>query len=89
MAEPADIAAPALERRGIWSDVREALRGSEQDYTKGPIGRAILLLAIPTTDWRAPDPESRATVRITGRSSRRWRLATSTREPRLKSRLNA
>src|SRR5438105_547271 len=49
MAEPAEIAAePAAPRRGgFWSDVREALRGSEQDYTKGPIGRAILLLAIP------------------------------------------
>src|SRR5205085_8010199 len=33
--------------RGIWSDVREAIRGSDQDYTQGPIGRAILLLAIP------------------------------------------
>src|SRR5438105_1734099 len=49
MAEPAEIAAePAAPRRGgFWSDVREALRGSEQDYTQGPIGRAILLLAIP------------------------------------------
>ena len=48
MAEPADIATPAAEpRRRLWSDVREALRGSEQDYTQGPIGRAILLLAIP------------------------------------------
>ena len=49
MAEPAEIAAEpaAPPRGGIWSDVREAIRGSEQDYTKGPIGRAILLLAIP------------------------------------------
>src|SRR2546430_17711544 len=49
MTEPAEIAAaPAAPRRGgLWSDVREAIRGSEQDYTKGPIGRAILLLAIP------------------------------------------
>src|SRR5436305_10842089 len=49
MAEPAEIAAePAAPRRGgFWSDVREAIRGSEQAYTKGPIGRAILLLAIP------------------------------------------
>ncbi len=29
------------------SAVREALRGSRQDFTEGPIGRAILLLAIP------------------------------------------
>ena len=49
MTEPAGIAAgpAAPPRGGFWSDVREALRGSEQDYTKGPIGRAILLLAIP------------------------------------------
>jgi len=32
---------------GFWADVREALRGSEHDYTKGPIGRSILLLSIP------------------------------------------
>jgi putative MATE family efflux protein len=30
-----------------WSTVREALHGSRRDYTEGPIGRAILLLAIP------------------------------------------
>src|SRR5436190_4115198 len=34
-------------RHGFWSTVREALRGSEHDYTQGPIGRAIFLLAIP------------------------------------------
>ena len=28
-------------------------------------------LAIPTIDWSAPEPESRATVFITARSSRR------------------
>jgi len=27
--------------------VREALRGSHHDYTSGPLGRAIVLLAIP------------------------------------------
>jgi len=49
MADPADLAssAPASARGGFWSDVREALRGSDHDYTKGPIGRSILLLAIP------------------------------------------
>lgn len=30
-----------------WATVREAMRGSRQDYTEGPIGRAIVLLAIP------------------------------------------
>jgi len=32
---------------GWWATVREALRGSHHDYTAGPIGRAIILLAIP------------------------------------------
>ena len=32
---------------GWWATIREALRGSHQDYTAGPVGRAILLLAIP------------------------------------------
>ena len=32
---------------GIWSAVRESLAGSHRDYTAGPIGAAILVLAIP------------------------------------------
>jgi putative MATE family efflux protein len=32
---------------GLWSAVRESLRGSHRDYTSGPIGRAIIMLAIP------------------------------------------
>jgi Na+-driven multidrug efflux pump len=32
---------------GFWATVREALRGSHHDYTSGPLGRAIVLLAIP------------------------------------------
>jgi len=39
-------ASPAPEE-SIWSAVREALRGSRRNYTEGPIGRAILILAIP------------------------------------------
>src|SRR5271165_2377660 len=31
----------------LWSSIREALRGSHQDYTKGSLNHAILLLAIP------------------------------------------
>ncbi|HUL33896.1 MAG TPA: MATE family efflux transporter [Candidatus Eisenbacteria bacterium] len=31
----------------LWSSIREALRGSHQDYTTGSLNRAILLLAIP------------------------------------------
>ena len=31
----------------VWRDVRDAIRGAEHDYTQGPIGRAIFLLAVP------------------------------------------
>ncbi|HEU5171317.1 MAG TPA: MATE family efflux transporter [Gemmatimonadales bacterium] len=31
----------------LWADLREAVRGSRQDYTEGPIARAIVLLAVP------------------------------------------
>ena len=31
----------------LWPAIREAIRGSHQDYTSGPIGRALLLLAVP------------------------------------------
>jgi putative MATE family efflux protein len=39
-------AAPA-ESSSFWGAVRESLRGSRQDYTVGPVGRSIILLAIP------------------------------------------
>jgi putative MATE family efflux protein len=39
---PADARAASF-----WSSVREALRGSHQDYTAGNLNRSILLLAIP------------------------------------------
>src|ERR1700729_1410098 len=31
----------------LWSSMREAIRGSHQDFTTGSLNRAILLLAIP------------------------------------------
>jgi putative MATE family efflux protein len=31
----------------FWRAVRESLRGSHRDYTSGPIGRSIIMLAIP------------------------------------------
>ncbi len=42
-------AAPAAVGRqlSLWSSVREAIRGSHQDFTTGSLNRAILLLAIP------------------------------------------
>ena len=39
--------APAQEP-SLWSTVREAVRGSEQDLTSIPIRRAVILLAVPT-----------------------------------------
>ncbi|MEO7539595.1 MAG: MATE family efflux transporter [Pyrinomonadaceae bacterium] len=32
---------------GFWSVIREAVRGSSRDFTVGPIGLAIFLLAVP------------------------------------------
>ena len=51
MSDQSDIAlaAPpgAAPTESIWGAVREALRGSRRNYTEGPIGRAIFILAIP------------------------------------------
>jgi putative MATE family efflux protein len=41
------IAAPVEEQESLWSAVKESLRGTHRSYTTGPIGRSILLLAIP------------------------------------------
>jgi MATE family, multidrug efflux pump len=37
----------APSQASLWSSVREAIRGSHQDFTTGSLNRAILLLAIP------------------------------------------
>lgn len=34
-------------RRSFWQDVKEAVTGSQQDFTEGSLGRAITLLSIP------------------------------------------
>lgn len=34
-------------RPGWWSGLRDAVAGADHDYTKGPLGRAIALLAVP------------------------------------------
>ncbi len=44
---PASESTALTPRPGLWASVREALRGSHQDYTAGNLNRAILLLAIP------------------------------------------
>jgi putative MATE family efflux protein len=38
---------PELPQPSLWTSIREAMRGSHQDYTSGDLNRAILLLAIP------------------------------------------
>ena len=42
-----DVTPAAPPRETVWHAVREALHGSRRNYTEGPIGRAILVLAIP------------------------------------------
>jgi putative MATE family efflux protein len=39
LAEPAEPS--------VWSTVKEAIRGTHQDFTEAPIGRAVVLLAVP------------------------------------------
>lgn len=34
------------QRRGVWSVIREAVGGSERDFTEGPIGQAIFLVLL-------------------------------------------
>ncbi len=41
---PGGVPAP---EQSLWSAIRESLRGSHRDYTSGPIGRSIIMLAIP------------------------------------------
>jgi putative MATE family efflux protein len=36
-----------MQQSGLWATLRDALRGAPVDYTTCPIGRAIVLLAVP------------------------------------------
>jgi putative MATE family efflux protein len=55
MNEPSEVATDEIaaehpskqKSTGVWATVREAVRGSEQDFTEGGIGRAIFLLSVP------------------------------------------
>jgi putative MATE family efflux protein len=47
MHAPMQIATDSAPAPTLWQSIREALRGSHQDYTTGSLNRAILLLAIP------------------------------------------
>ena len=46
-AHDSSITAPVDDQQSLWSDIKESIRGSHRSYTTGPIGRSILLLAIP------------------------------------------
>jgi hypothetical protein len=41
------VAEAQQQQPSLWSSIREAVRGSHQDFTQGSLNRAILLLAIP------------------------------------------
>ncbi|MFL6280710.1 MAG: MATE family efflux transporter [Vicinamibacterales bacterium] len=43
---PLDIDSPAA-ASGLVATIREALRGSRLDYTTAPVGRAVIMLAVP------------------------------------------
>src|SRR5262245_16220769 len=50
MQEPIGAVATAAEQKestGIWATLVEAVRGSDQNFTEGGIGRAIFLLSVP------------------------------------------
>jgi len=32
---------------GVWATIREAVRGTDIDYTTAPVGRAVILLSVP------------------------------------------
>ena len=42
-----DVVVAEAQQPSLWSSIREAVRGSHQDFTTGSLNRAILLLAIP------------------------------------------
>jgi putative MATE family efflux protein len=51
VSDTSEFAVPAAatqaSTRGYWENIKEALRGAHHDYTAGPIGQAIFLLAVP------------------------------------------
>ncbi len=42
-----EVSATAEPQASFWDSLREAIRGSHQDFTTGNLNRAILLLAVP------------------------------------------
>ncbi len=37
----------SLDLKSLWTDVKEAIAGTERDFTKTPLGKAIFILAVP------------------------------------------
>ena len=64
--ETAEAMESVAMRHGFWRTVREALAGSEQDYTEGSLGRAVLLLAVPMMLEMAMESAVRRRRRRTG-----------------------
>jgi putative MATE family efflux protein len=48
VVDPAQSTPVALhDQPSLWSTVKEAVRGSRQDFTEAPLSRAVVLLAVP------------------------------------------
>ncbi len=47
MSTPTELASAVEQPFRLWPALRDAVRGTQQDFTAGPIGRALLLLAVP------------------------------------------
>lgn len=45
--DPIEPVGVAPDRESFWVSMRKAIAGSQQDYTRGPLGRAVILLAVP------------------------------------------
>jgi putative MATE family efflux protein len=41
------VSSTEISHQSLWATLREAVRGSHQDYTEAPIGRAVILLSVP------------------------------------------
>jgi len=45
--DPEHCSSPPDARRSVWTELRDAIRGTGADYTKIPLRRAVFLLAVP------------------------------------------
>jgi len=45
---PPSVPRPKGKRATLWADLRESVGGTQQDFTQGSLGRAIVLLSVPT-----------------------------------------